>query len=249
MIELRSVRKVFAGARGDEHVALDGVDLNVGPGELRALIGTSGCGKTTTLRLVNRLESPTSGAVLLDGVDVRAVDPIRLRRGIGYVIQTGGLFPHWDVGRNVGVLCELEGYGRDRVAERVRELLELVGLEPATFARRLPRELSGGQRQRVGIARALALDPSHLLLDEPFGALDPLTRSELIAELQPLFARLGKTVLFVTHDVSEAFALAERVTLMDQGRVVQTGSAEDFMERPANPFAARFVASLAGGAR
>lgn len=249
MIELRSVRKVFGGEGAAGHVALDGVDLTVKAGELHALIGTSGCGKTTTLRLVNRLEEPTSGEVRVDGADVRSADPIRLRRGIGYVIQSGGLFPHWTVAQNVGALCELEGYAPDRTAARVEELLALVGLDPATFGQRMPRELSGGQRQRVGVARALALDPAHLLLDEPFGALDPITRAELIQELQPLFARLGKTVLLVTHDLDEAFALGDRITLMDRGRVVQTGVADDFTARPADEFVERFVAGLRGARR
>ena len=249
MIELRSVRKVFGGEGAAGHVALDGVDLTVKAGELHALIGTSGCGKTTTLRLVNRLEEPTSGEVRVDGADVRSADPIRLRRGIGYVIQSGGLFPHWTVAQNVGALCELEGYAPGRTAARVEELLALVGLDPAKFGQRMPRELSGGQRQRVGVARALALDPAHLLLDEPFGALDPITRAELIQELQPLFARLGKTVLLVTHDLDEAFALGDRITLMDRGRVVQTGVADDFTARPADEFVARFVAGLRGARR
>ena len=249
MIELLNVRKEFVAEGGHVHVALDGVDLRIEPGELHALIGTSGCGKTTTLRMVNRLEAPTSGVVKVGGVDVQNVDPIPLRRGIGYVIQTGGLFPHWSVARNVGALCELEEQPKDFVAARVRELLTLVGLPPDDFARRMPRELSGGQRQRVGIARALALDPPHLLLDEPFGALDPITRADLIDELQPMFAELGKTVLFVTHDLREAFALGHRVTLMDRGRVVQTGTERDFVEQPAAPFVTRFVSGLGGSTR
>lgn len=247
MIELRSVRKVFVGDDGREHVALRDVDLRIETGELHVLIGTSGCGKTTTLRLVNRLEEATGGEVLVGGADVRSEDPIALRRRIGYVIQSGGLFPHWSVARNVGTLCELEGHAAERTESRVRELLELVGLPFETFAQRLPRELSGGQRQRVGIARALALEPDYLLLDEPFGALDPITRAELIEELRPLFDRLGKTVLLVTHDLVEAFALGDRVTLMDGGRVVQTGVEQDFVERPADPFVERFVASMHGG--
>ena len=249
MIELSNVRKEFIAEDGRAHVALDGVNLRVEPGELHALIGTSGCGKTTTLRLVNRLEAPTSGVVKVGGADVRDVDPIRLRRGIGYVIQTGGLFPHWSVARNVGALCELEEKPKDFVEARVRELLTLVGMPPDDFARRMPRELSGGQRQRVGIARALALDPAHLLLDEPFGALDPITRADLIDELRPMLDELGKTVLLVTHDLREAFALGHRVTLMDRGRVVQTGVERDFLEQPAAPFVARFVSGLGGSTR
>jgi len=249
MFELLGVHKEFVASGGRTHTALDDVDLRVEAGELHALIGTSGCGKTTTLRLINRLEEPTEGAVMVGGVDVREVDPIKLRRSIGYVIQTGGLFPHWTVARNVGALCELEGRRPDEVEARVRELLSLVGLPPDEFAARMPRELSGGQRQRVGIARALALDPAHLLLDEPFGALDPITRADLIDELQPMFAQLGKTVLLVTHDLREAFALGDRITLMDRGRVVQTGVEQDFIERPADPFVTRFVTGRSGGKR
>ena len=248
MIELRSVRKVYVDSEGREHEALRGVDLKVESGEVHALIGTSGCGKTTTLRLVNRLEEPTSGQVLVDGADIRSEDPIALRRRIGYVIQTGGLFPHWSVARNVGAPGELAGHEPDRIEARTRALMDLVGLPFEEFCARRPRELSGGQRQRVGIARALALDPAHLLLDEPFGALDAITRADLVAELRPLFAQLGKTVLLVTHDLSEAFALGDRVTLMDGGVVVQTGVEADFRDRPASPFVARFVAALAGGA-
>ncbi|MCK5943061.1 MAG: ATP-binding cassette domain-containing protein [Planctomycetes bacterium] len=240
------MRKVFTDGDGGEHVALRDVDLRIEAGELHVLIGTSGCGKTTTLRLVNRLEQPTGGRVLVGGADVRDEDPVRLRRRIGYVIQSGGLFPHWSVARNVGTLGELEGHAPDRIEARSRELLELVGLPFDEFGKRLPRELSGGQRQRVGIARALALDPDYMLLDEPFGALDPITRAELIAELKPTFARLGKTVLLVTHDLVEAFALGDRVTLMDRGSVVQTGTERDLLERPATELVERFVASVRG---
>ncbi len=249
MIELRSIHKVYVDGDGREHAALRGVDLSVERGEVHALIGTSGCGKTTTLRLVNRLEEPTSGAVLVDGVDVRDEDPIALRRRIGYVIQTGGLFPHWTVARNIGAMGELEGRPRARVEERTRALMQLVDLSFEELGARLPKELSGGQRQRVGIARALALDPAHLLLDEPFGALDPITRAGIVTELRPIFAKLGKTVLLVTHDLDEAFRLGDRVTLMDRGAVVQTGVEQDFRARPASPFVERFVAGAAGGRR
>ena len=249
MIELRGVHKQFVAADGQTHVALADVDLQIERGELRALIGTSGCGKTTTLRMINRLETPDRGVVKVAGVDVRDVDAVALRRGIGYVIQTGGLFPHWTVARNVGALCELERQPPSTVAARVRDLLELVGLPAEAFGSRMPSELSGGQRQRVGIARALALDPACLLLDEPFGALDPITRAELIDELRPLFTELRKTVLLVTHDLREAFALGDKVTLMDDGRVVQTGVERDFVEQPAAPFVTRLMDSLGGAGR
>ncbi len=247
MIEFRSVRKTFADASGKETVALHGLDLRIEPGVVHCLIGTSGCGKTTSLRLVNRLEQPTSGQVLVDGEDVRTAGVIELRRRIGYVIQSGGLFPHLTVAKNVGVLCELEGHEAKDVKERVDTLLELVNLLPSKFAARYPKELSGGQRQRIGIARALALDPNYLLMDEPFGALDPLTRGELLSELQSLFSSLGKTVLLVTHDLNEAFALGERVSLMHEGHLIQTGSREDLMQSPATEFVANFVKTVRGG--
>ncbi|MFT6083111.1 MAG: osmoprotectant transport system ATP-binding protein [Planctomycetota bacterium] len=248
MIEFRSVRKTFADANGKETVALHGLDLRIEPGQVHCLIGTSGCGKTTSLRLVNRLEEPTSGQVLVDGEDVREVDVIALRRRIGYVIQSGGLFPHLTIAKNVGVLCDLEGHAAKDVEQRVHALLELVNLAPSKFAGRYPKELSGGQRQRVGIARALALDPKYLLMDEPFGALDPLTRGELLSELQSLFSNLGKTVLLVTHDLNEAFALGQRVSVMHEGHLIQTGSRQDLMRNPATEFVANFVKTAHGGA-
>ena len=246
MIEFRSVRKMFVRADGQETVALHGLDLRIETGELHCLIGTSGCGKTTSLRLVNRLLEPTAGQVLVGGEDVRTLDVIRLRRRIGYVIQSGGLFPHLTVAQNVGVLCELEGHDAGSIERRVHELLELVRLSAAKYSRSYPSELSGGQRQRVGIARALALDPDYLLMDEPFGALDPITRVGLLAELQPLLADLGKTVLLVTHDLQEAFALADRVTLMHEGRLVQTGTVADLLQRPATEFVVQFVDAVRG---
>lgn len=242
------MRKTFADANGKETVALHGLDLRIEPGQVHCLIGTSGCGKTTSLRLVNRLEEPTSGQVLVAGEDVRAADVIELRRRIGYVIQSGGLFPHLTIAKNVGVLCELEGRAAKDVEARVHALLELVNLAPSKFAGRYPKELSGGQRQRVGIARALALDPDYLLMDEPFGALDPLTRGELLSELQSLFSNLGKTVLLVTHDLNEAFALGHRVSLMHEGHLIQTGSRDDMMRNPATEFVANFVKTARGGA-
>jgi osmoprotectant transport system ATP-binding protein len=194
------------------------------------LLGESGCGKTTTLRLVNRLLMPTSGEVVVEGRATSAWDPIRLRRRTGYVIQEAGLFPHFTVEQNVALVPGLEGWDKARVRARVLELLAIVGLDPDTFANRYPRELSGGQRQRVGVARALAADPPLLLMDEPFGALDPLTRSSLQKEFAELKSRLAKTVIFVTHDVREALMLGSRIALMDKGRIVLLETPQGFVK-------------------
>ena len=188
--------------------------------DVLALVGRSGAGKSTLLKLVNRLLMPDEGAVLVEGRDTGEWEPIRLRRRVGYVLQDVGLFPHMSVADNVAVVPRLEGWPADRVAARVHELLELVGLPPQHFATRWPDELSGGQRQRVGVARALGVDPPVLLMDEPFGALDPLTRSSLQKEFAELKSSLGKTVIFVTHDVREALMLGSRIALMDAGRIV-----------------------------
>ncbi|HWS54358.1 MAG TPA: ATP-binding cassette domain-containing protein [Pyrinomonadaceae bacterium] len=215
-----SFRNVTFAAPGAGAPIIDGLSLNVQRGETLVLLGESGCGKTTTLRLINRLLAPTAGAVLVGGRDTREWDEIELRRRTGYVIQEAGLFPHFTVERNVALVPTLRGWDGGRVRARVRELLELVGLDPERFAARYPSELSGGQRQRVGVARALAADPPLLLMDEPFGALDPLTRAALQREFAALQRRLAKTVVLVTHDVREALALGTRVALMSAGRVV-----------------------------
>jgi osmoprotectant transport system ATP-binding protein len=241
LIELDDVTKVFRDPAGKEVVAVGGVTLRVAEGETVALIGTSGCGKTTTMKLVNRLIEPTTGHVEVAGKDVAAWDVIRLRRSIGYVIQKGGLFPHLTVTRNIGLLCELEGWDTPKIEARAGELLDLVNLPHAEFARRYPRELSGGQRQRVGVARALALDPPCILMDEPFGALDPITRDQIHEEFLQLKRRVGKTILFVTHDMAEAFKLADRVVLMDAGQIVQIGTERDFLEHPATAFVEEFL--------
>lgn len=242
MIRFEEATKVYPDASGGEVTALDRLTLHVAEGETLALIGTSGSGKTTALRMVNRLVEPTSGAVLVNGAEVGAFDPIRLRRSIGYVIQSGGLFPHMTVERNCGILCRLEGWPRKRTRTRVRDLLALVNLDPDAFANRLPGELSGGQRQRVGVARALALDPPVLLMDEPFGALDPITKAQLHDEFLVLKQEVKKTAILVTHDLGEAFRLTDRVGLLHAGRLVQTGTEEDFRSRPADRFVADFVA-------
>jgi osmoprotectant transport system ATP-binding protein len=212
------------------HTRLSGVSFRIQQGEMLVLLGRSGSGKTTTLKLVNRLLDPTTGRVTVEGKDTLQWDPIRLRRHIGYVIQEVGLFPHFSVERNIGLVPALEGWPAQRTADRVRELLALVGLEPEVFARRFPNELSGGQRQRVGVARALAADPPILLLDEPFGALDPITRSEIQQEFHTLQRRLRKTMIFVTHDVREAFILASRIGLMQNGQLIDLVEPEAFLK-------------------
>jgi osmoprotectant transport system ATP-binding protein len=222
---------------------LSELNLKVLRGETLVLLGESGCGKTTTLRLVNRLLLPTSGEVLVEGVATTGLDAIRLRRRTGYVIQEAGLFPHFTVARNVALVPELEGWDESRVQERVAELLNLVGLEPQKFAARYPRELSGGQRQRVGVARALAAEPPLLLLDEPFGALDPLTRAALQKEFAALIRRLGKTAIFVTHDVREALLLGTRIGLMRSGKLLLLETPENFL-RSEHEYAQAYVETL-----
>lgn len=248
MLSLRRVSKSFQGPDGREVVAVQEVSLDVDAGETLCLIGTSGSGKTTTMKMINRLVEPTSGQVLVGGRDVGSVDPLELRRNIGYVIQNGGLFPHMTVRRNVGLLLELAGWQRPRRRARVDELLQLVNLPAADFAERYPRELSGGQRQRVGVARALALDPAYILMDEPFGALDPITRDQLHREFQQLRHQVAKTIIIVTHDMAEAFALGDRVALMDAGRLVQVGTEDDFRRQPADQFVVDFLGSHLGRA-
>lgn len=236
-VEFRSVRKSFEPARP----VLDDFSLIVEAGETVVLIGPSGCGKTTALKLVNRLLEVDAGDVLVFGRDVRQEDPVGLRRKLGYVIQEGGLFPHWDVSRNVTVVPELLGWSQERRRRRAEELLTMVNLPAAEFSSRRPRELSGGQRQRVGMARALAADPPVVLMDEPFGALDPIARRALQGEFLGWKRQIGKAVLLVTHDLSEAFRLADRVAVMQGGRVRQVGPPAEIRERPADAFVREFV--------
>lgn len=222
IIEFHNVRYAVDGRN-----LVNGVSFSIQAGETLILLGRSGSGKTTTLKLINRLLAPTSGDVLVEGRSTLDWNPIQLRRRIGYVIQEVGLFPHFNVERNVALVPTLEGFPPERIRTRVQELLDLVGLPP-DFAGRFPRQLSGGQRQRVGVARALAADPPILLLDEPFGALDPITRLEIQKEFRALQQRLGKTVVFVTHDVREAFTLGSRIGLMKEGRLVSIGAPSAF---------------------
>jgi osmoprotectant transport system ATP-binding protein len=213
----------------DGRVILDHVDLTIGSGSTTALLGRSGSGKTTLLRTVNRLIEPTAGRVMVQGKATTDWDPIALRRSIGYVIQETGLFPHFNAERNVGAVLEIESRPRQEIAERARQLFAQVGLDYATFAHRLPYQLSGGQRQRVGLARALAAEPKFLLMDEPFGALDPLTRAEMQDMLRALLQRLNKTVLLVTHDLDEALYLASHIVLMEGGKLVANMPANEFL--------------------
>jgi osmoprotectant transport system ATP-binding protein len=228
------------------HDLLSEINLSVGRGETLVLLGRSGSGKTTLLKLINRLLDPTDGEVRVEGRATTAWDAIRLRRRIGYVIQETGLFPHFTIERNVAVVPRLEGWPADRVRSRTMEMMQLVGLPPDQFARRRPHELSGGQRQRAGVARALAADPPVLLMDEPFGALDPVTRSELQNEFRSLTTLLGKTIVFVTHDVREALRLGDRIALLEEGRLVAVHTAQEFLSA-SEPQIERFLAAVRDG--
>ena len=240
MIEFRDVSYQVAGTQ-----VLSGFNLEVQGGETLVLLGRSGSGKTTSLKLVNRLLAPTSGEVRVKGVSNAKADVIRLRRSIGYVIQDVGLFPHFTVERNVGLVPKIEGWPEDRVRARTQELLQTVGLAP-DLGSRYPHQLSGGQRQRVGVARALAADPEILLMDEPFGALDPLTRDELQREFLLLQQRLHKTVVFVTHDLREALRLGSRIALMEAGRLVTVLPPREFL-RSTDPLASAYVRAFGAG--
>jgi len=229
---------------GDTQV-IAGLNLKVMRGETLVLLGRSGSGKTTTLKLINRLVAPTAGEVRVNGVPNAKGDVTRLRRGIGYVIQDVGLFPHFTVARNIGLVPKIEGWNKERIRARVEELLQLVGLAPE-LAERYPRQLSGGQRQRVGVARALAADPEILLMDEPFGALDPLTRDQLQSEFHALQCRLNKTVVFVTHDLREALRLGSRIALMEAGKLVTVLAPLEFV-KSTDPWAAAYVRAFGDG--
>ncbi|HET8924210.1 MAG TPA: ATP-binding cassette domain-containing protein [Candidatus Acidoferrum sp.] len=227
-------------------VIVSGISLRIPHGESLVLLGRSGSGKTTLLRLINGILLPTKGEIRVQGRATSEWDSIRLRRGIGYVIQDAGLFPHFTVEENVALVPTLEKWDAARTAERVEEMLQLVGLDPREYARRHPRELSGGERQRVGVARALAADPPILLMDEPFGALDPVTRAELQREFSALARRLGKTIVFVTHDLREALLLASRIVLLEAGRIVASAPPQEFLALD-HPEVRAFTASLGVG--
>jgi osmoprotectant transport system ATP-binding protein len=238
-VEFRGVS--FSGPGAPPRV--QDLDLSIPSGELLVLLGRSGSGKTTTLKLINRLLTPSRGEVLVEGKTTTEWTATELRRRVGYVIQEGGLFPHFDVARNVGLVPSLLGWDADRVDDRVREMLELVGLDPRSFADRYPDELSGGERQRVGVARALAGDPPLLLMDEPFGALDPPTRTEIRTEFAALARSLGKTIVFVTHDLHEALSFADRIALLARSRLVFLGGTQDLLES-SEPEARAFARTL-----
>ncbi|SCF56967.1 ABC transporter ATP-binding protein [Streptomyces sp. Ncost-T10-10d] len=242
MIRFEHVTKRYA----DGTTAVDDLSFEVAEGELVTLVGPSGCGKTTTMKMVNRLIEPTEGRIFLDGDDISAIDPVRLRRRIGYVIQQVGLFPHRTVLDNTATVPHLLGWKRGKGRERAAELLDLVGLDPSVYGDRYPEQLSGGQRQRVGVARALAADPPVLLMDEPFGAVDPVVRERLQNEFLKLQAQVRKTVLFVTHDIEEAVRLGDRIAVYGQGSIEQFDSPATVLGAPATPYVADFVGADRG---
>ena len=244
MIEFQHVGKSYGG-----RPAVSDLSLTIAQGEFTVLIGASGSGKSTTLKIINRLVEHDAGRVLFQGEEIRSFRPEDLRRRMGYAIQSTGLFPHWTVARNIATVPGLLGWPRDRIRARVDELLVLLGLDPATFAHRYPHELSGGQQQRVGVARALAADPEVLLMDEPFGALDPLTRGALQQELARIHRVSGKTIVLVTHDIDEALALGSRLVLLDQGRIVQVGTPTELLVNPANELVVDFLGRAERGLR
>ena len=244
MIRLENVTKVYPGSTKP---AVNDLTMEVPEGETCVLIGPSGCGKTTTMKMVNRLIEPTEGKIFLSGNNVLEQDPVELRRNIGYVIQQIGLFPHMTIEENIAVVPELKGWESGRIDSRIDELLEMVGLEPGTFRKRYPRELSGGQRQRVGVVRALAADPPVMLMDEPFGAIDPITRDRLQNEFLRLQKRINKTIIFVTHDIDEAIKMGTLIAILQVGGVLeQLDSPSEILAHPANEFVADFVGADRG---
>jgi osmoprotectant transport system ATP-binding protein len=238
MIRLEHVTKAFGAI-----VAVDAVSMEVGPGEVCVLLGPSGCGKTTTMKMINRLVAPTSGKIFVDGKDCDLVDEVTLRRSIGYVIQQIGLFPNKTVEDNICVVPDLLGHDRKAARRRAAELLEMVNLDPAVFLKRYPKELSGGQQQRVGVVRALAADPPVLLMDEPFGAIDPINREVIQDEFMKLQAELKKTVVFVSHDIDEAVKMASRIAIFRAGRLIQYDAPDTILAHPVDSFVADFVGS------
>ncbi|MFD0715804.1 ABC transporter ATP-binding protein [Paenibacillus sp. GCM10027626] len=237
MIQFKNVTKKYH----DGTLALKGINLEIKAGELITLIGPSGCGKTTTMKMINRLAEPTSGQILVDGQDISTLNPVELRRNIGYVIQQIGLFPHMRIKENVAIVPKLKKISRDVYEKRVDELLDMVGLDPAQYRDRYPAELSGGQQQRIGVIRALAAEPSIILMDEPFSALDPISREQLQDELVRLQEEVKKTIVFVSHDMDEALKIADRIVLMKEGEVVQFDTPDRIIRRPKNDFVRHFI--------
>jgi osmoprotectant transport system ATP-binding protein len=242
MIELDRIVKEYQGRR-----VVDDLSFTVPEGAFCVLLGTSGCGKSTTLRMINRLVPFDGGTIRIEGTDVREVAPETLRRRIGYAIQSTGLFPHWTIEQNICTVPRLLDWPQSRIRDRVTELLQLFRLDPETYRHKHPHQLSGGEQQRVGVARALAADPDLLLMDEPFGAVDPLTRDALQAEMTRIHEATGKTIVFVTHDIAEALRLATVIAVMDRGRLAQWGTPLDILENPANDFVAGFVGGETSG--
>lgn len=244
MIELQNVTKIYPGQR---RPAVSGVSFSVPEGKTCVLIGPSGCGKTTIMKMINRIIEPSEGTILVNGQNAREMNAVKLRRTIGYVIQQIGLFPHMTIQQNIGVVPRLLGWPRAKIAQRADELIELVGMDPAAHRDRYPRELSGGQRQRIGVARALAADPPVMLMDEPFGAVDPITRDRLQNEFLRLQERLHKTIVFVTHDIDEAIKMGDQIVILQTGGLIQQiGSPDDILADPANDFVADFVGTDRG---
>lgn len=237
LIRFEHVWKTF----GAKNSAVKDLCLDIYQGETLVILGTSGCGKTTTMKMVNRLIDPSKGRVYVDGLDIMKQDPIQLRRKIGYAIQHIGLFPHMTVEENISIVPKLLGWKKEKIAERVVFLLQLIGLDPDQFLHRYPAMLSGGQKQRIGVARALAADPPIVLMDEPFGALDPITREQIQKEFLRLESEIKKTVVFVTHDIFEAITLADRIALMNDGELVQLSTPKELVENPANEFVDQFL--------
>ncbi|WNB91425.1 ABC transporter ATP-binding protein [Bacillus sp. NEB1478] len=237
MITFKNVGKKFP----DGFEALKNIDFHIKPGELVTLIGPSGCGKTTTMRMINRLIEPSKGTILIDGEDIATKNPVELRRNIGYVIQQIGLLPHMTIEDNISLVPRLKGWKKEEYEGRVDELLDLVGLDPATFRKRYPSELSGGQQQRIGVIRALAAEPPIILMDEPFSALDPISREQLQDELVKLQETIKKTIVFVTHDMDEAIKIADRIAILNKGEIVQFDTPERILRHPANDFVKGFL--------
>jgi len=241
MIRLEQLCKQYPR---EPHPAVDNLTLDVPEGEILILVGPSGCGKTTTMKMINRIIEPTSGRIILDGEDVTTADPDQLRRRIGYVIQQIGLFPHMTIAQNIATVPKLLGWDAKRIDARIDELLETVGLPPGTYRNRYPKQLSGGQRQRVGVARALSGDPAVMLMDEPFGAIDPITRDRLQNEFLRLQAEVRKTIVFVTHDIDEAIKMGDRIAILQEGsRIAQYDTPEQILTAPASDFVADFIGS------